>query len=85
MEFAGMAPMQIIVAATPDAAVVCRREDLLGTLFTGKLADILVVEGDPLTDLRALQESRLVVHEGTIIRLEMPAPRRMNGRRLRLP
>ncbi len=45
MEFAGMAPMQIIVAATSDAAVVCRREDLLDTLSTGRLADILVVEG----------------------------------------
>jgi imidazolonepropionase-like amidohydrolase len=80
MEFAGMTPMQIIVAATSDAAVVCRRQDLLGTLATGKLADILVVEGDPLIDLRALQDVRLVVHEGTIIRHEEPAPRRAGGR-----
>jgi len=45
------------------------------------LADILVVEGDPPTDLDALQRPRLVVHEGTIIRPEPPAPRRAGGRR----
>ncbi len=84
MEFAGMTPMEIIVSATSDAAVVCRRQDLLGTLATGKLADILVVDGDPLSDLRALQEPRLVIHEGAIIRLEQPAPRRVSGR-LQLP
>jgi enamidase len=80
MEFAGMTPMQIIVASTSDAAVICRREDLLGTLEAGKLADVLVVQGDPLVDLRALQKPRLVMHEGEIIRLEGPDPRRPSGR-----
>jgi len=45
------------------------------------LAAILVVEGDPLVDLRALQSPRLVIHEGIIIRHEPPAPRRAGGRR----
>ncbi len=80
MEFAGMTAMQIIKAATSDAAIVCRRQNLLGALATGMLADILVVQGDPLTDLRALQRPRLVIHEGTIIRHESPAPRRARGR-----
>lgn len=80
MEFAGMTPMQIIVAATSDAAIVCRRQNLLGTLATGMLADILVVQGDPLADLHALRHPRLVLHEGTVIRHEPPAPRRPTGR-----
>jgi imidazolonepropionase-like amidohydrolase len=70
MEAAGMTPMQIIVAATRDAAYVCRREGKLGTLELGKLADVLVVDGDPLEDLQALTNVRLVVHEGVVIRTE---------------
>lgn len=65
---AGMTPMQIIVAATRDAAYVCRRLDILGTLEVGKYADVLVVEGDPLKDLGALENVQLVVHSGVIIR-----------------
>jgi imidazolonepropionase-like amidohydrolase len=70
MAKAGMTPSQIIVSATRDAALVCRREATLGTLEIGKLADVLVVDGDPLQDLRALQRVRLVIHGGTIIRDE---------------
>ncbi|MCP4543251.1 MAG: amidohydrolase family protein [Chloroflexi bacterium] len=68
MQTAGMTPMQIIIAATRDAAYVCHREEVLGTLEVGKLADVLVVDGDPLKDLQALTNVRLVVHEGVIIR-----------------
>jgi imidazolonepropionase-like amidohydrolase len=68
METAGMTPIQIIVAGTGDAAHVCRRAGALGTLEVGKLADILVVEGDPLRDLGALENVQIVVHSGTVIR-----------------
>lgn len=70
MRDAGMTPMQIIVAATRDAAQACRQADLLGTLQPGKAADILVVEGDPLRDLDVLLDVLLVVHGGVIIRDE---------------
>jgi imidazolonepropionase-like amidohydrolase len=70
MQTAGLTPMQIIVAATRDAAYVCRRQDVLGTLEVGKFADVLVVDGNPLEDLQALTNVRLVVHEGVIIRAE---------------
>lgn len=65
---AGMTPMQIILAATRDAAYVCRRLDILGTLEVGKYADVLVVDGDPLRDLEALENVQLVIHSGVIIR-----------------
>jgi len=68
MREAGMTPMQIIVAATRDAAHVCNLDRELGTLEPGKVADVLVVNGDPLQDLRALTQVRLVIHNGTIIR-----------------
>jgi imidazolonepropionase-like amidohydrolase len=74
MHDAGMTPMQIIVAATRDAAYVCRWSDLLGTLEVGKTADILVVNGDPLRNLDALLDVQLVIHDGIIIRDEGESP-----------
>jgi imidazolonepropionase-like amidohydrolase len=67
MAEAGMTPMQIIVAATKNAAAVCGLGRELGTLEPGKLADVLVVEGDPLTDLQALTHIRLVLRDGIVI------------------
>jgi imidazolonepropionase-like amidohydrolase len=70
MSEAGMTPMQIIVAATRNSAHVCGLEDVLGTLEPGKQADILVITGDPLQDLTALTQVKLVIHNGAIIRQE---------------
>jgi len=50
----GLTPMQAIVATTKTAAECARFADL-GTLEPGKFADLLVVDGDPLADIRLLQ------------------------------
>jgi imidazolonepropionase-like amidohydrolase len=68
MAEAGMTPMQVVVAATREAARVCGLGERLGTLEAGKLADVLVVDGDPLRDLSALAAVRLVIHGGVVIR-----------------
>lgn len=69
MHQSGMTPMQIIVAATKHGAHVCNMEDEIGTLEAGKIADILVVNSDPLTDLNVLKHNVLMVfHNGTLIR-----------------
>jgi imidazolonepropionase-like amidohydrolase len=70
MTKAGMTPMQIVVASTLNAAHVSNLEKELGTLEPGKIADLLVIYGDPLEDLQALQKVRLVIHEGVVIRDE---------------
>jgi imidazolonepropionase-like amidohydrolase len=70
MNAAGMSPMDIIVASTKNAAHVSNIEKELGTLEAGKLADILVVKGDPLKDLATLEKVLLVIHGGEIIREE---------------
>jgi imidazolonepropionase-like amidohydrolase len=58
----GATPMQALVAATRTSADVCRIGDRVGTLEVGKLADLLVVDGDPLDDIAILQErSRLLL------------------------
>jgi imidazolonepropionase-like amidohydrolase len=67
MHEAGMSPLAIITAATQNAARVCGLETELGTLEAGKIADALVVRGDPLADLNALTDVRLVVHNGEVI------------------
>ena len=68
MQEAGMTPMQVIVSGTRHAAHVCNLERELGTLEVGKIADVLVVDGDPLEDMHALASVRLVLHGGEIIR-----------------
>ena len=70
MEKAGMTPMQIIIAATGNAAAVCDRKDKIGTLETGKIADILIVKNNPLENLEALKTIYMVIHNGEIIRDE---------------
>jgi imidazolonepropionase-like amidohydrolase len=68
MREAGMTPMQIIVAATKNAAHVSNVEDDLGTLEIGKIADVLIVRGDPLQDLQVLSNVQNVIHNGEVIR-----------------
>jgi imidazolonepropionase-like amidohydrolase len=65
----GMSPMEAIQSATKNAASALRLDDKLGTIEKGKLADIIVVEGDPLKDIGLLQKKekiKLVMKEGTI-------------------
>jgi imidazolonepropionase-like amidohydrolase len=70
LQEAGLSPLQVITAATRNGAIACGLADELGTIEPGKLADLLVVEGDPGQDLSALKNVRLVMHNGVIIREE---------------
>ena len=68
---AGMTPMQAIVAGTSEAAACCGLGAELGTVGAGKLADLIVVDGNPLADITVLQERdriRLVMKEGQVYR-----------------
>lgn len=63
----GMSPMQAIVAATRSAAECTRISHLTGTLERGKRADILGVDGDPVADIRVLQDKAklaLIMRDG---------------------
>jgi imidazolonepropionase-like amidohydrolase len=66
---AGLTPMQALQAATGWAAECLGLGRELGTVEKGKLADLVVVDGDPLADLRILQDLEritLVVKEGVV-------------------
>lgn len=73
---AGMTPMQAIVASTRTAAECLEMERDLGTLEPGKLADLLVVDGDPLADMALLQNrERLaaIMKGGEFVKNQIPA------------
>jgi enamidase len=70
MQLAGLSTMEVLVAATRNAARACGKEGELGTIAVGKRADLLAVRGDPLRDLHALSSPLLVVHRGVVIRDE---------------
>lgn len=64
----GLTPADVIVAATRNAAEACDQEHRLGTIKQGKLADLIAVNGDPLTDpLGSLGQIRLVVKGGRVV------------------
>ena len=70
VEHAGIAPLEVIKWATRNGGALTGRGHELGTIETGKLADIVVVDGDPSTDIRVLCErSRidLVMRGGRIV------------------
>ena len=64
MHLAGLSPRDALLAATRDAARVFAAEPDIGTLEPGKLADLLVLDADPLADLANLQRLRRVVLGG---------------------
>lgn len=77
----GFSESGALVAATKWGSQMLRMEKDLGTLEAGKLADLVVVDGDPLKDIRVLQDRgrlALVLQGGrTVVRREMgrrPAP-----------
>lgn len=63
----GMTPLQIIRAATRNAAELLGMQEQVGTLEVGKLADIIAVPGDPLQDVRALEHATFVMKGGAVV------------------
>ena len=63
----GATPWQTLVAATTNAAQLCGRGEDLGTVEAGKLADLIVVDGNPLDDIENLGNLLLVVKEGNVV------------------
>ncbi len=62
----GLSPMEAIVCATRNNAIVLGLQDQIGTLEASKQADLVVVDGDPLADIRVLcrRDKILTVYKG---------------------
>jgi len=64
---AGMKPMDVIVAASRKAAEYLGREKDLGTIEAGKIADLLILTGNPLEDIRNSRSIEQVIYAGRLI------------------
>ena len=78
VNYVGFTPLQVLTCATKNGARLMGRSDELGTVEPGKLADLLIVDGDVLADIRLLEDrSRFiaVIQGGRIAagRLSRPA------------
>lgn len=62
----GTTPMETIVAATKNGALILGKEDELGTIEKGKLADIQVLSGDPLKSFDVLGKPEVVIIGGKV-------------------
>jgi imidazolonepropionase-like amidohydrolase len=62
----GLTPMQALQTATIDAARAMQRETSTGSLDAGKQADLVIIDGDPLTNIRDIRQVRLVVKAGQV-------------------
>ena len=65
---AGMAPLEVLRAATVNAAGLLGWSDRIGTIEAGKFADIIAVEGDPMKDVKDLQRVRFVMKGGEVVK-----------------
>ena len=63
----GMTPMQAIQSATIRAAELLGKDDALGSIAPGRLADLVAVDGDPLQDIRVLENVAHVMQGGNTV------------------
>ncbi|HXI04618.1 MAG TPA: amidohydrolase family protein, partial [Candidatus Saccharimonadales bacterium] len=63
---AGIPPAEVLRIATIGAARVMHREGRLGSIVPGKLADLVLVGGDPVADIHAIRKVRKVVKNGVL-------------------
>jgi len=62
----GMSPMQTILVATREASTLLHKNSELGTIESGKFADIVAVRGDPLEDIEILKDIDFVMKDGVV-------------------
>lgn len=67
MTAAGMRPATVLIAATSGNARWLQLSDRLGAVKPGLLADLIAVEGDPTTDIRAIRRIRMVMKGGAVV------------------
>ena len=64
----GMTPLDALKSATSAAAQTLHLETTIGRVASGLNADLVAVDGDPTRDIRALQQVRLVVKDGKVVK-----------------
>jgi len=68
---AGMPPVDVIRAVTVNAAEMLGWSDRIGSIESGKFADLIAVSGDPIADIDELERVRFVMKGGQVVRNEL--------------
>src|SRR5204863_1769922 len=63
---AGIPPAEVLRIATLGAATVMHRDDRLGSIAPGKLADLVIVDGDPTVNISDVRKVRTVIKDGNV-------------------
>ena len=71
VEFLGMTPMEAIQAATINAARLLKRDNEFGALVVGRSADLIAVAGNPLENVRTLENVGFVMKQGEVFKDEL--------------
>jgi len=66
VEWGGLTPMESIVAGTMSGATLLGWEKHIGSLETGKWADVVAVPGNPLADIHKMESTVFVMKNGVI-------------------
>jgi imidazolonepropionase-like amidohydrolase len=67
VRWGGFDPLDALALATREAAKGLHLDQEIGTLEPGKRADLVLVDGDPLGDIRALRNVALVFRDGELV------------------
>jgi imidazolonepropionase-like amidohydrolase len=79
VEELGLSPLEAIACATRNNAIAMQMQGELGVVESGARADVLVVDGDPASDVTVLQDRtrlRAVISRGALVDLDQPWPER---------
>jgi len=63
----GMTPLQAITAGSRNGAIASRKSNELGTIEKGKLADLVILDADPLADIHNIRKVRSVMQGGRLL------------------
>jgi imidazolonepropionase-like amidohydrolase len=63
----GMTTLQAITAGTKNGAIACKMQKDLGTIEVGKLADVVVLDADPVADIHNIRKINRIVRDGRVI------------------
>jgi len=77
----GMDPMKVIVASTRGPAQFLKLDDKYGSIEAGKVADIIMVDGNPLFDMALMHQVSFVMKDGVIYKGDAAVPQRTSSSR----